>query len=163
MPHVRRGRWPWRSAFSSVDSLWCTAARSFPHSGHRWSSRKVCRRAGGLRALETTGAWPTGRGSGAGSTGGGVVDRRGSAGDYEQPSAKVGHQITPAVLIELQPLQNRLRRGRELRAEQRLDGVRDPALLPLRQLAVGPTQQLQIITPATSPENPYRCNGCPSC
>ena len=65
---------------------------------------------------------------------GGVVDRRGSAGDYEEPSAKVGHQITPAVLIKLQPLQNRL------------DRVGDPVRLPLRQLPAGPIQQLQIIT-----------------
>ena len=54
---------------------------------------------------------------------GGVVDRVGSAGDYEEPSAKVGHQITLSFSIELQPLQDQLRRGRETRAEQRV-GIR---------------------------------------
>ena len=68
----------------------------------------------------------------------GAVDRGGSTGDYEEPLAKAGHQITPAFLIELQPLQNRLRRGRETRAEQKGRETRaeqrNPALLPLCQL-----------------------------
>ena len=38
---------------------------------------------------------------------GGVVDRRRSAGDDEKTSAKVGHQVTPTFLIELQPFENR--------------------------------------------------------
>ena len=59
---------------------------------------------------------------------GGVVDRGGVAGDYEKTSAKVGHQITPAVLIELQAFENRP------------DSVWDPAFLPLRQLPARPIQ-----------------------
>ena len=59
---------------------------------------------------------------------GGAIDRGGSTGDHEEPSAKAGHQITPAFLIELQPFENRP------------DSVWNPALLPLRQLPARPIQ-----------------------